>query len=183
MEFFQYDVQLYYQMFYSFHSVEKLFTCCKKENHISIFYYTQNLLVSLSNISKLLCNGKSSETAERCEQYCFHLGVNLNKIPNILNKELRNTNEHIDERIEGATKSNRFYGDMSSSNCEISRFNEDTGSIRFVHTGDFIISFKNRDYKNIKLDLNEVITELNYLKSLEPIDYLFMRYNGFDKIL
>ena len=168
----QQDVQLYQQILSAAHSIEKIRKNKVNESIVGIFCYVQLLLSCVGNISKLLQNNNA---------YREHLNLDLDRIPNISYRFIRNMNEHIDERINNPVSISLFYSDMSLRNkrCkdnDISipqrNFVIDCEMLEFIDSRNGLMTVKIEDVEH----------ELNYLSKLKPIAYVVERYSGFDKI-
>ncbi len=73
------------------------------DEHTFYFYHIQSLLTACGNISNIFYNnGFNSEYKEqitsRCKKLRESLNINKKAFPLIFQKEVRNTNEHFDER-------------------------------------------------------------------------------------
>lgn len=168
----QQDVQLYQQIIFSRHAIGKIRENNNRGSFDGIFCYIQLLLSCMGNISKLLNN--SSE-------YCAHLQLDRSKIKHISNRDLRNFNEHIDERLNNPSSKAKNHSDMalvqsdialSEKACPQRAFNCKKETIQFVDAKKGIVS----------VSLIDVEAELSYLSSLEPISYVIDRYQDSDTI-
>jgi hypothetical protein len=71
------------------------------DEHTYYFYHIQSLLTACGNISNVFYNTFSGKTAcERSKRLRDLFNVSKRKYPLIFQKEVRNTNEHFDERYE-----------------------------------------------------------------------------------
>lgn len=168
----QVDIQLYYQITFAKHSIKYLKKDEAELNLISVFFHIQNLLTSIANISKVL---------QRSEEYREYLGVQLQLVSNIMDRRIRNINEHIDEQIFGEKCLSTDFSDIGYGPFDISKLDIPT-IIRYFNVKEKEIQFcdKDKTYHNIRL--TRIEKELRYLLKLEPIRYAYERYKGYDKI-
>ena len=61
------------------------------------FYYIQNLLCAQGNISNVLFN---NVTKKRCQRICDFLHINENDYELLSDKNIRNSSEHFDDRLD-----------------------------------------------------------------------------------
>lgn len=173
----QYECQLYHQIRFAQHSILKLGKC--KDSFIDMAFYVQSLLTATGNIAKLLNNEKNISTKARSQDLQNLLCVDINNIPNILNKELRNTNEHIDERIDSVA-TNHFVGDMSFGGTYIpEEYTE--GNWRYYDPERKIIIYADRNKKLHNVELRDLKKELLYLQKSKGMQYIWLRYEDSDK--
>lgn len=164
------DVQIYHQVFYSLYSIKGIRKNGLCENNIGIFFCLQSLLTSLANISKAITN---------VDGYAEYLSVDKTLIPNILDRTARNTNEHFEERYMKALLNNEYIYDMAIGSHDSSSKN----IVRYFNTATDTLQFLNSSSQICTLKLSDIEKELKYIQSLDPISYIFERYDGFDKIL
>lgn len=168
----QVDIQLYYQIAFAKQSIKYLKKDEAELNLISVFFHIQTLLTSIANISKVL---------QRSEEYREHLGIQLHLVPNIMDRRIRNINEHIDEQILSDECLSSPSSDIAYSSLDISSVDTPT-IIRHFNVKEKSIQFRDKDktYHNVRL--MKIEKELRYLLKLEPIKYAYERYKGYDKI-
>ena len=71
------------------------------DEHTYYFYHIQSLLTACGNISNVFYSTSREKVAkERSERIRSLFDINNEKYPLIFQKEVRNTNEHFDERYE-----------------------------------------------------------------------------------
>ena len=73
------------------------------DEHTYYFFYIQSLLTACGNIANVFYNPggyNGPQSTERSRRLREELDVNKGKYPLIFQKEVRNTNEHFDERYE-----------------------------------------------------------------------------------
>lgn len=69
------------------------------DDHTFYFFHIQSVLTACGNISNIF-NSTSSKSYARSTRLCKKLNINTAQYPLTFKKELRNTNEHFDERYE-----------------------------------------------------------------------------------
>lgn len=73
------------------------------DEHTYYFFHIQGLLTACGNIANIFYNpgrGNGRVITERCRRLRSALGINKSSFPLVFQKEVRNTNEHFDERYE-----------------------------------------------------------------------------------
>lgn len=73
------------------------------DEHAYYFFHIQSLLTACGNISNIFYNPNGyngRRSTERCRRLRDMLGIKKTDYPLIFQKEMRNTNEHFDERYE-----------------------------------------------------------------------------------
>lgn len=168
----QQDVQLYQQILFSKHSIGKLRENASHGSFVGIFCYIQLLLSCMGNISKMLNNNAD---------YCTYLQVDLDRIKHISNRDLRNINEHIDERLNNPYSKSMHGSDMGLIQSDIA-LNESVGPQRTYDCDRELIQFVDVKKGIIGVSIKDIETELSYLSNLEPISYVFDRYQDTDEI-
>lgn len=168
----QVDIQLYYQIFFAKHSLKYLKKDEAELNMISVFFHIQTLLTSIANISKVL---------QRSEEYREHLGIQLHLVPNIMDRRIRNINEHIDEQIFSEECLSSASSDIGYGSFDISELDIPTQICHF-NVKEKAIQFRDKDKSYHNVRLTRIEKELRYLLKLEPIRYAYERYRGYDKI-
>lgn len=165
----KFDVQIYQQIFYAYYDIEKIGENINKNSFIGIFYHLQSLLVCMGNISKLLQNSAN---------YCVYLSINIKEIPVIMNRKLRNINEHIDEHLRG---NKTISSDMGTGKNDLDEKLK-LATQRFFNTAARKLQYVDKDGSVCEIEISKIEKELSYLISLEPIRYIFERYKGYDVI-
>lgn len=133
--------------------------------HTYYFYYIQNLLTACGNISNIFYNSgfnAKKETTERCKRLRQMFNINRNKYPLTFQKEVRNTNEHFDERYE---QFNGNLGDYnlldSKTNPEMRRIILEHNHLRTYDKDSGIYYTFNRKKEKISYNLYELHSELS----------------------
>ncbi|MDD3261267.1 MAG: hypothetical protein PHU79_05040 [Oscillospiraceae bacterium] len=83
------------------------------DEHTYYFFHLQSLLTACGNISNVFYNNSKyndMQITERCKRLRDTLGISKTEFPLIFQKEVRNTNEHFDERYE------QFHGRVGDYN-------------------------------------------------------------------
>jgi len=168
----QVDIQLYYQIAFARHSIKYLKKDESELNLISVFFHIQTVLTSIANISKVL---------QRSEEYREYLDVQLDLVPNIMDRRIRNINEHIDEQIFSEECLSSASSDIGYGSFDISELDIPT-QIRHFNVKEKTIQFRDKDKSYHNVRLTSIEKELRYLLKLEPIRYAYERYRGYDKI-
>ena len=171
--YWQVDVQLYYQISFALYSVKQLRKNQIKSNSISTFFYIQNLLTSIANISKAL---------QKTEEYRQYLGVELLLIPSVMNRRLRNINEHIEKALFRDENLSEHVSDMATGSFDIDLL-EVPIAVRYFNTNDLKLQFLDVDSTYHSFSLIDIENELKYLARLKPLKYVFERYKGYDFII
>lgn len=140
----------------------------KGEYTYHLFFGVQGLLCALANISKLLDDKvkRNARANNRARKLLLDFQIDADKIPLIMNRDLRNTSEHYDERLDEFIEKfpNHLYFDSISApgisvqgaQYKIGRFyNKKTKTIQFM---DSTITKVN----DLKID--KVKAELQYLE-------------------
>ena len=173
MTYWQVDVQLYYQISFAFFSLKKLRRNQLKLNSNSTFFFIQNLLTSIANISKAL---------QKSEEYRQYLGVDILHLPSVMNRRLRNINEHIEKILFRDENLSEHVIDMATGSFDIDSRGTPI-AVRYFNTKDFKLQFFSEDDNTyLSLSLIDIEDELKYLAKLKPLDYVFERYKGVDFI-
>ncbi len=131
------------------------------DEHTYYFFHIQSLLTACGNISNVFYNHCNPKSTERSRKLRSELDIDRKDFPLIFQKEIRNTNEHFDERYE------EFGGCMGDYNI----LDKDTdGYMRAViqtnphlRTFDkerFVYITYNRRQNRIEYDLKELRKEL-----------------------
>lgn len=134
------------------------------DEHTFYFFHIQSILTACGNISNIFYNHTPFNgrlTTERCARLRTSLGINRSKYPLVFQKEIRNTNEHFDERYED------FGGVMGDYN--ILKQNMDpfmkqvictNPHLRTYDKDNFIYYTYNRKKQQISFDLKELQKQL-----------------------
>ena len=99
--------ELQRQLIFAQIAIDRIENFCGEYTH-NLFYDIQGLLIALANISKLLDDkvrtGKNAKRAKiRATKLLHEFNIDITKIPVIMNRDLRNTIEHYDERLDEFT--------------------------------------------------------------------------------
>lgn len=73
------------------------------DKHTYYFFHIQSILTACGNISNVFYNPggyNGRQYTERCQRLRTTFNINKNNYPLVFQKEVRNTNEHFDERYE-----------------------------------------------------------------------------------
>lgn len=73
------------------------------DKHTYYFFHIQSILTACGNISNVFYNPggyNGRQHTERCQRLRTTFNINKNNYPLVFQKEVRNTNEHFDERYE-----------------------------------------------------------------------------------
>ena len=163
--------QLIDQIKYSIIAIDYIENSRDKFTH-KLFFGIQGLLCSLANISKLLDDTRSIRNAKderariRATRLLNDFDIDKSRIHLILNRNLRNTNEHYDERLDEFVEkfSNHLYLDgISAPGIQVIGHPYELG--RFYNNKTKIIQFMDAQIKNIdELHIDKVKAELQYLE-------------------
>jgi len=139
------------------------------------FFYLQSLLTANANISKILNNTARGKELKR------YFNIDVARIPNVMDRRMRNTSDHYDERIERIVKKL----ENESGNLVVDRtlklnitwdenirlrwlhlryFDEETGEIKFV----------DENINTISMQVDTVAEEIEYLvETLKELNTIF----------
>lgn len=138
------------------------------DEHTFYFFHIQSILTACGNISNVfynysVFNGK--ETTARCARLRAQFNVTKRDFPLIFQKEVRNTNEHFDERYE------EFSGNIGDYNVLDKKTNPNMREI--IQTDPHLRTYdkqtriyhtyirRNHSLQRFEYDLNELRNELN----------------------
>lgn len=134
------------------------------DEHTFYFFHIQSLLTACGNISNVFYNYSGfnrRQVTTRCQRLRALLNINKAEFPLIFQKEIRNTNEHFDERYE------QFQGSLGDYNL-LSQ-NTDPNMRAVIQTNPHLRTYDkengvyytyNRAMKRIEYDLHQLQNEL-----------------------
>ena len=144
----------------------------KGEYSHHLFFGIQGLLCSLANISKLLNDkhriGKDKDRAKKRAKKILHdFQIDVSKISLILNRNLRNTNEHYDERLDEFVEkfpTHLYLDSISAPGIDAKGHPFKIG--RFYNNKTKTVQFMDSTITKIDdLDIDKVKDELRYLEN------------------
>lgn len=136
------------------------------DEHTYYFYHIQSLLTACGNISNVFYNTFSGGTAcERSKRLRNLFNVSRAKYPLIFQKEVRNTNEHFDERYEQFGGCVGDYNILDKNTDQFMRtIITQNSHLRTYDKEKQIYITYNRQLKRIEYDLRRLQQELNELQ-------------------
>lgn len=146
------------------------------DEHTYYFYHIQSLLTACGNISNVFYNTFSGNTAcERSKRLRNQFDVNKTKYPLIFQKEVRNTNEHFDERYEQFNNCIGDYNILDENTDEFMRtVITQNPHLRTYDKENKIYITYNRQLNRIEYDLTKLQQELFELQGKITSSNLFI---------
>lgn len=155
--YFAFTSQLLFQIEYSKISISVIQN--NENNCTFVFFAIQSLLGSLANIAKVFSN-KSTDPKDvkkilRANDLISYYKLDISQYPQIMAKDLRNTSEHFDERID---KLFEKYPDANFNDCNIGTISKNGESAGFSvpSPNDFFMRHYDDSNKNIMYINNEL---------------------------
>lgn len=138
------------------------------DEHTFYFFHIQSVLTACGNLSNVFYNFggfNGKEVTIRCQQLRSLFDISKSNFPLIFQKEVRNTNEHFDERYE------QFHGNIGDYNI-LSRdtdINErniilNTPHLRTYDKETGIYYSYNRKKEAVEYNLHQLDVELNEMR-------------------
>lgn len=124
----------------------------------TFWFYTQALLNSSANISKLLW-GTSEEYYEKRKEFRKSLGIR-NSSP-LKSRKIRNAFEHFDEKLDVWASSTEKFVDSNIGPTHMYGGIEPTDHLRFFDTEEISISFKGDKFK-----VHPIMEAIDHLKKV-----------------
>lgn len=134
------------------------------DEHTFYFFHIQSLLTACGNISNVLNNRKNEQSQTRCDRLRQTLNISTNEFPLVFMKEVRNTNEHFDERYEEFgpvgdynlldENTDLFIRTLIQNNLHLRTYDKEHG-IYYTY---------NRNKEPIEYDLNQLQRELEAMR-------------------
>lgn len=141
------------------------------DEHTYYFFYIQSLLTACGNISNIFYNPSGfygKKTTDRCKRLRENLNISKINYPLVFQKEVRNTNEHFDERYE------EFAGNLGDFNLLDNHTNPYMRSV--IHTNPHLRTYdkkskiyhtfirkKNGRFEKFEYNLIELRRELEHM--------------------
>ncbi|MGN0538283.1 MAG: hypothetical protein ACI4KI_00335 [Candidatus Fimenecus sp.] len=146
------------------------------DEHTYYFYHIQSLLTACGNISNVFYNTFSGNTAcERSKRLRNLFDVSKTKYPLIFQKEVRNTNEHFDERYEQFNNCIGDYNILDENTDEFMRtIITQNPHLRTYDKKNKIYITYNRQLKRIEYNLQTLKKELFELQEEITSSNLFI---------
>lgn len=147
-------------------------------DHTYYFYYIQNILTACGNISNVFYNNSNWDNVDitqRCNRIRKKYGISKSQFKLIFFKEVRNTNEHFDERY---LEFNNNIGDLNLIYDNTDAYMRNTilteHHLRTYDVSNHIYYTYNRKQNLIVYDLLELHDELIEMKNIiqnNPLTY------------
>ena len=147
-------------------------------DHTYYFYYIQNILTACGNISNVFYNNSkwdNVDITQRCNRIRKKYGISKSQFKLIFFKEVRNTNEHFDERY---LEFNNNIGDLNLIYDNTDAYMRNTilteHHLRTYDVSNHIYYTYNRKQNLIVYDLLELHDELIEMKNIiqnNPLTY------------
>lgn len=147
-------------------------------DHTYYFYYIQNILTACGNISNVFYNNSKWDNVgitQRCNRIRKKYGISKSQFKLIFFKEVRNTNEHFDERY---LEFNNNIGDLNLIYDNTDAYMRNTilteHHLRTYDVSNHIYYTYNRKQNLIVYDLLELHDELIEMKNIiqnNPLTY------------
>ena len=147
-------------------------------DHTYYFYYIQNILTACGNISNVFYNNSkwdNVDITQRCNRIRKKYGISKSQFKLIFFKEVRNTNEHFDERY---LEFNNNIGDLNLIYDNTDAYMRNTilteHHLRTYDVSNHIYYTYNREQNLIMYDLLELHDELVEMKNIiqnNPLTY------------
>ena len=147
-------------------------------DHTYYFYYIQNTLTACGNISNVFYNNSkwdNVDITQRCNRIRKKYGISKSQFKLIFFKEVRNTNEHFDERY---LEFNNNIGDLNLIYDNTDAYMRNTilteHHLRTYDVSNHIYYTYNRKQNLIMYDLLELHDELVEMKNIiqnNPLTY------------
>lgn len=121
------------------------------------FFHLQNLLTACGNICNVFYNNTNwnkKSVSDRCSRLRKEFGVTNKRFPLIFQKEVRNTNEHFDERYE------RFNGKVGDYNIIDKNTDQDMKDIIMSNPHLRTFDITNKTYYTYDRKLNKIEYDL-----------------------
>lgn len=140
-----------------------------EDKHTYYFFHIQSLLTACGNITNIFYNFggfRGRQDTERCCMMRETFGINKRCFPLIFQKEVRNTNEHFDERLEGFKGNVGDYNLLEKSVPEnVRKIIRNNPHLRTLDMDYGVYYTFNRQLKPIEYDLKVLRGELIEMKS------------------
>ena len=145
------------------------------DEHSFYFFHIQSLLTACGNISNVFYNptGFDKKATARCSRLRQTLNVSKTEFPLVFQKEVRNTNEHFDERYEefGAVGD---YNLLDENTDSFIRSTIQTNPHLRTYDKEHCIYYTyNRRFQRIEYDLKQLQCELETLRDRITNNELF----------
>lgn len=147
-------------------------------DHTYYFYYIQNILTACGNISNVFYNNSkwdNVDITQRCNRIRKKYGISKSQFKLVFFKEVRNTNEHFDERY---LEFNNNIGDLNLIYDNTDAYMRNTilteHHLRTYDVSNHIYYTYNRKQNLIAYDLLELHDELIEMKNIiqnNPLTY------------
>lgn len=147
-------------------------------DHTYYFYYIQNILTACGNISNVFYNNSkwdNEDITQRCNIIRKKYGISKSQFKLVFFKEVRNTNEHFDERY---LEFNNNIGDLNLIYDNTDAYMRNTilteHHLRTYDVSNHIYYTYNRKQNLIRYDLLELHGELVEMKNIiqnNPLTY------------
>ncbi len=146
------------------------------DEHTYYFYHIQSLLTACGNISNVFYNTFSGKTAcERSKRLRHLFNITKSRYPLVFQKEVRNTNEHFDERYE---QFGGYVGDYNILDNSTDRFMRtiitQNPHLRTYDKENRIYITYNRQLKRIEYDFQKLQQELSEIQEIITSSSLFI---------
>ena len=140
------------------------------DKHTFYFFHIQSILTACGNISNVFYNNshfdlkKQNETTKRCQRLRTLLNISKERYPLIFQKEVRNTNEHFDERYDEVGE----IGDYNLLDNDTDTFIRDVimtnKHLRTYDIMSFVYYTYGRNMEKISYDFKKLRDELTNLR-------------------
>lgn len=146
------------------------------DEHTYYFYHIQSLLTACGNISNVFYNTFSEKTAcERSKKLRNLFNIKKSRYPLVFQKEVRNTNEHFDERYEQFDNCIGDYNILDNNTDPFIRtIITQNPHLRTYDKENRIYITYNRQLNRIEYDLKKLQEELLDIKKIITKSALFI---------
>lgn len=131
------------------------------DEHTYYFFHLQSILTACGNISNVFYNHCNKKSTERSRKLRKELDIFKKEFPLVFQKEIRNTNEHFDERYEEFGGCMGDYNILDKDTDDYMRAVIQTNPhLRTFDKEQFVYITYNRSKDRIEYDLKELRKEL-----------------------